>query len=130
MRIEHVALNVEDPVKMAAWLVDNLGMRIARRLDDPAHTHFLADAAGRSMLEIYRAPGVALPDYRKIDPLVLHVAFAVEDVGITRQELIQAGATAAGEITNTPAGDVLAMLRDPWGLPIQLLRRARPMLKD
>jgi hypothetical protein len=28
----------------------------------------------------------------------------------------------------TPAGDHLAMLRDPWGLPIQLVHRSTPMI--
>jgi hypothetical protein len=32
------------------------------------------------------------------------------------------------EVTTTPAGDKLAMLRDPWGLAIQFVRRAEPML--
>jgi uncharacterized glyoxalase superfamily protein PhnB len=63
-----------------------------------------------------------------MDPLLLHVAFMVDDVDAVRQKLIAAGATPAGEVTTTPAGDRLAMLRDPWGLAIQFLRRADPML--
>jgi len=54
-----------------------------------------------------------------------HVAFMVDAV---RRKLIAAGATPVGEVTTTPAGDKLAMLRDPWGLAIQFLRRADPML--
>ena len=30
--------------------------------------------------------------------------------------------------TATAGGDELALLRDPWGLTIQLCKRARPML--
>jgi glyoxylase I family protein len=63
-----------------------------------------------------------------MDPLLLHVAFMVDDVAAVRQKLIAAGATPVDEITTTPAGDQLTMLRDPWGLAIQFVHRADPML--
>ena len=34
----------------------------------------------------------------------------------------------AGDISVTPAGDQLAMLRDPWGFAIQLAKRNQPMI--
>jgi len=63
-----------------------------------------------------------------MDPLLLHVAFMVDDVDAIVKKLTAAGATMATEITVTPAGDKLVILRDPWGLAIQFLRRADPML--
>jgi uncharacterized glyoxalase superfamily protein PhnB len=62
-----------------------------------------------------------------MDPLVLHLAFAVEDVGGARARLLAAGASPVGEVAVTPEGDQMAMLRDPWGFPIQVVKRARPM---
>jgi hypothetical protein len=41
---------------------------------------------------------------------------------------LAAGATAEGEVTTTDAGDHLAMLRDPWGFPVQLVYRRDPMI--
>ena len=32
-----------------------------------------------------------------------------------------------GEAETSPAGDDLAMLRDPWGFALQLVKRAKPM---
>jgi len=128
IRLEHVALNVTDPVKMAQWYVDHLGMKIMREGPAPVNARFLADADGNMMLELYRNPPEAIPDYASMDPLILHVAFLVDDVEAIRQKLLAAGATATDEITVTPAGDKLTMLRDPWGLPIQFIRRANPML--
>jgi hypothetical protein len=32
-------------------------------------------------------------------------------------------------VTWSDGGDDLAMLRDPWGFPVQLVRRAKPMIK-
>ena len=128
IRLEHVALNVADPIKTAQWYVDNLGMKILREGPAPAHARFLADADGNMMLELYRNPPDAVPNYASMDPLVLHVAFMVDDVEAIRSKLLAAGATATDEITTTPAGDKITMLRDPWGLAIQFLHRAQPML--
>lgn len=128
VRLEHVGLNVADPIKMAQWYVENLGMKVLREGPPPANARFLADSGGNMMLEVYRNPPDAVPNYAAMDPLLLHVAFMVDDVDTVRQKLLAAGATPAGEVTTTPAGDKLAMLRDPWGLAIQLLRRADPML--
>jgi glyoxylase I family protein len=128
MHIEHLGLNVSDPIAAADWHVRNLGMRIVRQSGPPHHAHFLADARGRMMLEIYCNPSAPLPDYHATHPLVLHIAFAVDDVPKVRAALLEAGATAEGEVETTPAGDTLAMLRDPWGLALQLVRRARPMI--
>jgi hypothetical protein len=33
-----------------------------------------------------------------------------------------------GDVVLTPTGDEFAMLRDPWGLALQLARRTRPLV--
>ena len=128
MRIEHMAFNVPDPVAMTHWYEQHLGMKTVRSFGPPTHTRFVADASGQTMLELYRNLKAPVPDYRKIDPLVMHLAFHVEDVAVTRAGLLEAGATAEGEMSKSDSGDDLAMLRDPWGFAIQLVRRAAPML--
>ena len=125
LTFEHFAINVADPVAVAAWYVEHLGMRIVRQGEGPAHMHFLADATGRVVMELYCNPPDDIPDYANQDPQVLHVAFAAEDLEGTLARLLQAGATQASAPHRTPAGDLLAMLRDPWGFAIQLTRRAR-----
>ena len=128
IRLEHVAINVENPVAMAKWYCENLGMKIARQGPPPVNMRFISDAGGNMMLELYNNPPDAVPDYASMDPLTLHIAFMVDDVKGTCRKLIAAGATVATEITVTDSGDELAMLRDPWGVSIQFLKRAKPML--
>ena len=128
MKIEHVAVQVEDPQAMAAWYRDHLGFSIKRALDTPPYMHFIADSSGSVMLELYRNEAVPLPDYRKQNALVVHIAFIAESVTTERDRLLAAGATLDQDVQTTDAGDQLAMLRDPWGLPIQLVKRATPML--
>lgn len=128
MKIEHVAFQVEDPVAAAKWYAANLGFRIVRSGNDYPWGQFLADSSGTVMVELYKRKEVRVPDYAAMDPLILHLALIVDDVEATRRKLIAAGATAVGEATRTPDGDELAMLRDPWGFPIQLAKRAAPMV--
>ncbi len=128
MKIEHVAFNVPDPVAMAKWYEDNLTMRTVRSFGPPTNTRFVADASGQTILEIYNNTKATVPNYRGNDPLVFHLAFAVDDVRATRARLLKAGATAEGDVTTTDGGDDLAMLRDPWGVAVQLVKRRVPML--
>jgi catechol 2,3-dioxygenase-like lactoylglutathione lyase family enzyme len=126
MKLEHVSLLVTDPVAMAAWYEAHLGMRVVRKGDAPGHARFVADDRGASILELY-AGALPVPDYAAMDPTLLHVAFAADDVTGTRARLLAAGAVPLGEVIRTPTGDEFAMLRDPWGLALQLVRRTRAL---
>lgn len=127
LALEHLALNVSDPVAVAAWYVEHLGMTIVRRGDAPVHMHFLADAGRRAMIELYANPSAPTDSYRDLHPAQLHVAFTSADPDADTARLVAAGATLVEHVHN-PDGSHLVMLRDPWGLPIQLARRATPML--
>lgn len=126
--VEHAAWQVADPVAVAAWYVRHLGFTVARKTDLPPHTHFLADAAGRVVIEIYHNPRAPVIDYRALDPLQLHLAFTVADPVAARDRLLAAGATVADDLQTLPNGDRLVMLRDPWGFALQLVARSAPLL--
>jgi len=128
IRLEHVAINVEDPAAMAKWYCENLGMKIVRKGPSPVNMRFISDAGGNMMLELYNNPPDEVPDYPSMNPLSLHIAFMVDDVNAICKKLIAAGATIAVDVNITPAGDELVILRDPWGVPIQFLKRTEPML--
>jgi catechol 2,3-dioxygenase-like lactoylglutathione lyase family enzyme len=128
MNLEHVGLNVIAPAEAAEWYGKNLGMKVARKFGPPAFGHFLADACGQMMIEFYHNTKAPVPDYRAMNPLALHIAFQVDDMLAARDRLLKAGATPEGEIGLNDDGDQLAMLRDPWGLAIQLVKRSNPML--
>ena len=128
MRIEHTGIQVENPAAMADWYVKNLGFQCRRSSDTPVPVRFIADDSGKVMLEIYNNPEVSAPDYSAMNPLQLHVAFVCDDVKRAVERLVRAGATVVAGPDIKPNGDELAMLRDPWGLPIQLCRRDSPMV--
>ena len=128
MKIEHVAFNVPDPLAMARWYVENLGFTVKRRIVDPPYAHFLADETGAVMIEIYHRTDAAVPDYGDAHPATLHLALVSKDVEQDVARLTAAGGTLDGQIDHTPAGDVMAFVRDPWNVCLQLVQRAEPMV--
>lgn len=128
MKLEHVALNVADPNATGRWYVTHLGLKIVRRFVDPPYGHFLADDSGTVMLELYGNPDFPLAATPESAPPTLHLAFVSTDVAADVQRLVAAGATLVGKVDQMPSGDIIAMLRDPWGVPVQLVKRAQSMI--
>ena len=128
MKIEHVALQVSDPVALSRWYVEHLGLTVKRAQTESPFGHFLGDDGDAVMLEFYGYPDLPVPDYFRMEPLLLHVAFNVDDVAATRSRLIGAGAAPVGDVQVNDVGDKVAMLRDPWGIPVQLVRRRVRMI--
>jgi glyoxylase I family protein len=128
MDIEHAAYQVSDSAGAGDWFVKNLGLRIVWAGGPPANGRFLADSSNHVMIEFYNNPKAPVPDYRALDPVILHLAFEADDVPAVRSRLLAAGAAPEGEVVYSPGGDVLAIVRDPWGFPIQLCCRAKRMI--
>ena len=127
MKIEHFALNVAEPVAMAKWYAENLGLSIVRQMDQAPYTHFLVDDSGNVMLEIYNNPPDQVPAYEEMDPLLVHLAIVSGDPEVDKNRLLNAGAILVEE-QYLDDGSHLVMLRDPWGLALQLCKRGKPML--
>ena len=125
MKFEHFALSVPDPRALAAWYVRHAGWQIARAQLEAPYKHFLADDTGRVTLEVYHNPAAAVPDYAAAHPLSFHFALHTTNAPADAARLIAAGATLFLEEPQ-PDGSLLIMLRDPWGVPLQLCQRARP----
>lgn len=125
MKLEHIAFNVADPVAVAEWYCTQCGFRVVHHVPQPAQTHFLADS-GSSVIEIYCNPPDQVPDYRAQDPLIFHLALASEDPAADAQRLCAAGAEVVDDL-RLADGSHLIMLRDPWGLALQLCKRPEPL---
>jgi uncharacterized glyoxalase superfamily protein PhnB len=129
MRPEHFELNLTDSRAKADWYIENLGLKIVRKGGAPSFGFFVSDAKDNMMLELNQDARYPVLEFEKINYNSFHVAFVVDDVKAMRDKLISAGAKLAEEIKNTPAGDQVVMLRDPWGQAIQFVKRVNPMLK-
>ena len=108
--------------------VEYLGFTVKRRMVDAPYAHFMADDSGTVMLEIYGNAGAAKLDFPKVEPPALHLAFVSQDIAADVKRLTAAGATIVADTHELPPGDTFAMLRDPWGVPLQLVKRKTPMI--
>ena len=127
MNLEHVAINVPNVLEQVQWWREHLGLRIVSASDVAPYMNFVTDDNG-SMVELYSNDEMEPLDFAQINPFNLHFAFSVDDMEGERERLIQAGATPDGEINNTPSGDKLCFLRDPWNVTVQLVQRKTPMI--
>lgn len=129
MIIEHVAFVVKDPEAACAWYCEHVGMREVRR--GGGGDIFVSDENGSTILQLEDARLVSdkedVADHARRDARQLHLAFSVDDVGGDCRRLLAAGAAMEGEILVTHDGDEMVLLRDPWGLPFQLVKRKEEM---
>lgn len=126
-RFEHIGINVPDARAMANWYKENLYVNILKKIDEPPYTHFLGDSTGRVFLEIYTNHNAPIPDYHKQDPLIFHIAFESANPENLAKKLIDKGATMVEKVTPDNQS-LLIMLRDPWGIPLQICKRSQPFV--
>ena len=123
LKLDHFALQHPEPEAVSAWLCLNLGMTVHRVSTSASRARFLKCPTTGVMLEIYRQPDAPVPDYPALPPAVMHLAFYADDIVAEGARLVAAGAKKAGEPGTNSAGDRHLMLRDPWGVPLQLVSR-------
>ncbi|MEG8947141.1 VOC family protein [Rosettibacter firmus] len=125
---EHIGINIEDTKAATEWYTKNLNMKIIRENMTPYYSAFIADSALSMMIEL---------NYNKDFPAIselnfnydsFHLAFCVDNINLIKERLLNAGATILSDIRKTESGDQVLVLRDPWGLSIQFVQRAKPML--
>jgi catechol 2,3-dioxygenase-like lactoylglutathione lyase family enzyme len=126
---EHFAINVANSREISKWLAKNLGMIILHNGKAPAYGMFIADAGKNMMFEFYQNKNFPMVNFDSVSYQTFHVAFVVHDIQTVKDALVAAGAKVAEDIKKTSSGDDVLMLRTPWGLPIQFVKRVNPMLK-
>ena len=127
--IQHIGFNVYNPIEVSNWYIQNLGMKLIRQGNAPEHVTFIADSGNNMEIEFYNKEKFHKIEFQKIDVLTFHFAFLTDNINLIESKLITAGAKLVEKTTKTPTGDKVAMLRDPWGMPLQLVQRSNPMIK-
>lgn len=128
MKFEHFAVNVEQPIEIANWYCEHLGLSLVFEQKESPFMRFLADETGRVIMELYNNPEAPIPHHVDNHPLVFHVAFETDNAEQEKARLLTVGATFFEE--KKPAESThLVMLRDPWGMPLQLCQRRNKLNK-
>ncbi|MBA2565953.1 MAG: VOC family protein [Gemmatimonadetes bacterium] len=126
MRLLHTMVRVKDLERSVAFYRDVLGMREERRtvLDKAAATLvFLADDGGGHRIEL-----TFNHDGRSYEPGTQfgHFAFEVADLDAERARLEEHEVRfTRGPYRVTEGGSRIAFIRDPDGMEIELIERAR-----
>ena len=123
MVFEHFAVNVVDVKSAVKWYVENLGLTVVSEQKEAPFMNFLGDATGRVIIEFYHRSDAVITDFNKEHPLTFHVAFVSENAQSDRERLEKQGAVYVEEIKKED-GTHIVMLRDPFGMPLQLCQRA------
>lgn len=124
MVFEHFALNVRDINGVVAWYCEYLGLEVVSEQQEAPFMTFLADTSGRVVLELYSREDADTRNFLNEHPLTFHVAFVTDNAENDKNRLVKVGATFFEEVFK-PDGSHLVMLRDPWGMPLQLCQRAK-----
>ncbi len=124
MVFEHFALNVANVEAVSTWYCTHLGLSITSQQKDKPYMTFLADGSGRVIMEFYSRNDAPMQEFAQVHPLTFHVAFVSEDAETDKKRLQTAGAHFVEDI-HKEDGSHLVMLRDPWGMPLQLCQRAK-----
>ncbi|MGP1992090.1 VOC family protein [Zobellia laminariae] len=122
MVFEHFALNVTDIKKRVDWFVTHLGLKVVVAKEMAPFMTFLADSTGRVIMELYQKEEEPLNNFKERQPSTFHLAFVSDDAEADKQRLMAKGATFVEEVKRE-GGTHLVMLRDPWGMPLQLCER-------
>jgi len=122
MIFEHFAINVTDIDSRIAWYVAHLDLQIVNAQREPPFMTFLADSGGRVIMELYHRSDAEITDFGTKHHLTFHMAFVSENAQADSERLVAKGASYVEEVKKDD-GSHLVMLRDPWGMPLQLCQR-------
>ena len=123
MTIEHLGLLVSNPIQMGKWYKENLGFQILREAGtDTDGVVFMEDDRG-TVIEIGRLPEASPLDVKSLNPLAVHLAVQCSHPENEARRLVEAGAEMIGESPRNAYKGEKILVRDPWGLTIQVVNR-------
>lgn len=127
--IEHVALNVPEPIAMADWYCTHLGLKILGGADAPVPVRFIGcPQTGKVVLELYENSKVTVENFAEMSQVSFHLAFATDNVELEYSKILKVGATPLAPVETLANGSVVAFFRDPWGIPVQFICRPTPLI--
>jgi len=123
MVFEHFALNVNNVSAVVKWYVLHMELKVVSQQKELPFMTFLADSSNRVILELYQRSDEMMTNFVTQHPLTFHLAFVSENAQFDRERLEVERASFIEEVRKED-GSHLIMLRDPWGMPLQLCQRA------
>ncbi len=124
-KLLHTRLRVNDLERSVKFYEQALGLAVARRHTSPrgAQLVFLATPGSDEEIELCQMPAGAEPV--KVQPDLMHLAFAVDELEKFAAELKKKGFALSDGPTKTGSGSVIAFIDAPEGYEVELIQKAR-----
>ena len=118
----HTRMRVNDLERTVKFYGDALGLKVSRRHTSPrgAQLAFLAVPNSDEEIELFQLPnGPSVA----VQPDLMHLAFAVDDLAAFAAELARKGYALSDGPTKTGSNSMIAFIDAPEGYEIELIQR-------
>lgn len=124
-KLLHTRMRVNDIEKTVKFYEQALGLKATRRHTSPrgAQLVFLATPNSEEEIEICQMPPGAEPV--KVQPDLMHLAFAVDDLEAFAADLKKKGFALSDGPTQTGSGSVIAFIDAPEGYEVELIQKGK-----
>lgn len=125
-KLLHTRMRVNDIEKTVKFYEQALGLKVSRRHTSPrgAQLVFLATPNSEEEIELCQMPAGASEPV-KVQPDLMHLAFAVDNLEAFAAELKQKGFSLSDGPTKTGSGSVIAFIDAPEGYEVELIQHAK-----
>ncbi len=124
-KLLHTRMRVNDIERSVRFYEQALGLAVSRRHTSPrgAQLVFLATPNSDEEIELCQMPPGA--PAVQVQPDLMHLAFAVDDLAAFAAELARKGFALSDGPTTTGSGSVIAFIDAPEGYEVELIQRAK-----
>jgi lactoylglutathione lyase len=124
-KLLHTRMRVNDIEKTVKFYEQALGLKATRRHTSPrgAQLVFLATPNSDEEIEICQMPPGAEPV--KVQPDLMHLAFAVDDLEAFAADLAKKGFALSDGPTKTSSGSIIAFIDAPEGYEVELIQKEK-----
>ncbi|MGD1032144.1 MAG: VOC family protein [Opitutaceae bacterium] len=123
-KLLHTRMRVNDLERTVKFYEDALGLKVARRSISPrgAKVAFMSTPNSDEEIEICQLPNSPSVE---VQPDLMHLAFAVDDLDAFAAELARRGFKLSDGPTKTGSGATIAFIDAPEGYEVELVQAAR-----
>jgi len=122
-KLLHTRMRVNDLARTVKFYQDALGLKLSRQHTSPrgAQLAFLQTPNSDEEIEICQMPPGA--PAVQVQPVLLHLAFEVENLEAFAADLKRKGFALSDGPTQTGSGSVIAFIDAPEGYEVELIQR-------
>jgi uncharacterized glyoxalase superfamily protein PhnB len=121
IKLKYLALNVPDKMEAAQWYHNTLGFNIIKEDNEV----YVSDAGNNFCIKFFSDPAQK-NNYADLSFDACHIAVESDSLRYWEQKILKAGGKYNTPPRHNLIGDAVVDMRDPRGIPLQLIYRVRP----